>query len=268
METLNINKYKSFNFTKITIILVSVLTFYILIVKPYFDTKFLNDKYVSVTTSGYLSIVSKKPKSWLRLKSISKEAITAIVISEDWAFYSHSGVDFRQIYHSIKDAFKGKNLRGASTISQQVVKNIYFSSRRSFVRKFYELFYTSFLEFNLSKSKILELYINLAELGPEVYGLNNASRYYFNKHPSELSARHGAFLATMLPSPVKYNESFRNRELTHFVLGNMNRILDKMVMAKYLSKEEANQQKQNTFQWERRKAEFLDDSDEDFFELN
>ncbi len=269
VATIN-KKIKILKNIKIVIALVVLIIFYFLILKPYNETRALITSYVHVTKAGELSVVSKKPKNWLSLREVNKDALTAIVISEDWAFYNHSGIDFRQIYHSIKDAMRGKDLRGASTISQQVVKNIYFSSRRSFVRKFYELFYTCFLEYNLSKTKILELYINLAELGPEVYGLSNASRYYFNMPPAMLSARHGTFLATMLPSPVKYSESFRNKELSNFVLGNMNQILDKMVMSKYLSREEADQQKQNTFLWEKGSAEFLDDVDDEdkFYEFN
>lgn len=260
-------KLISKNKIKIITLAIFFLSLYFLILVPFSDTYLLKKQYLSVDKSGNLKLHAKKPKSWLSTKTLSKNALTAIVISEDWAFYSHHGVDFRQIYHSLKDAFHGKALRGASTISQQVIKNIYFSSERSFLRKFYELFYTIFLEYNLSKNKILELYINLVELGPEVYGVRNASRYYFELAPSMLSSWHGAFLATMLPSPIKYSESFRNKELTSFVRGNMNSIIDKMAMAKYLSVEEASAEKNKTFYWEQSSTEFLN-NDEEFFQIN
>lgn len=247
-----------------------VVTFsYIFIVKPWYDITQLKGKYLKVEEKSVV-IVEKKPPQWARLKTIDKSTVNAIVISEDWAFYQHFGIDLRQIYHSVKDAFFGKGLRGASTISQQLIKNIYFSNKRSFFRKFYELFYTLFLELSFTKNEILEMYLNIIELGENVYGISSGSQHYFKCLPSQLNTRQGAFLAMLLPSPVKYSESFRQKELTDYALTTINKILDKMVMARVLSINDRDYYKSVTFSWEKtaQSPSEFSDTDEEFFDYD
>ena len=159
----------------------------------------------------------QKPFEWVSIKDISKYSQAAIVVSEDWAFYDHPGIDLNQLRIVIGESIKqGKFVRGASTITQQVVKNTVLSSEKSLWRKFREIILACKLEMYLSKEKILEIYLNIVELGKDIYGIGPAAKYYFNKGPKYLTAREGAFLAMMLPSPVKYMTSFKRKELTPF----------------------------------------------------
>jgi len=107
------------------------------------------------------------------------------------------------------------------------------------------------MERNLSKEKILETYLNIAEFGPGIYGIKAASEYYFKKSPKSLTPREGAFLAMLLPSPEKYGQSFRERELTEFAEKSVENILEKMVQAKFLKEEQLESSKKEVFSWER-----------------
>ena len=179
------------------------------------------------------------PADWTPLSKISKKAQGAVIVSEDWAFYSHPGYDEKQLKETIEQSIEEKKLtRGASTITQQVVKNIYLSKEKSLIRKARELWMATKIEKVLGKNRILELYFNIAELGEGIFGIGLASQFYFKKQPSELSAKEGAFLAMLLPSPKKYAISFRKGELTPYARRIIHSILNKMVMAHYLSPEE------------------------------
>lgn len=192
-------------------------------------------KYQGKKQAPIVSLSKSRPIYWTKVNEVSRQAIGAIIVSEDWAFYSHGGYDLKQIYESMEKNFKlGKFARGGSTITQQVAKNIYLSNRKTLSRKARELFIAIALEKSLSKRKILELYLNIAEWGEGIFGIANASQFYFHKPPSMLSAKEGAFLAMLLPSPKKYSVSFRQKELTRFARGTINSILQKMVMAQYL----------------------------------
>ena len=183
-------------------------------------------------------IILKKtqPANWAPLTQISKKLQGAIIVSEDWAFYEHHGYDEKQIKEAVQKSIEGKKLiRGASTITQQVVKNIYLSKEKSLVRKVRELWMAIKVEKILGKSRILELYLNIAELGEGIFGVGQASQFYFHKNPSELTAKEGAFLAMLLPSPKKYAVSFRRGELTIYARKIIRSILDKMVMAQFLT---------------------------------
>jgi monofunctional glycosyltransferase len=191
------------------------------------------------------------PKYWVKLNQISSMAKWAIVLSEDWSFYEHQGVDFLQLKNAIETSVKERRLvRGASTISQQVVKNVFLSSKRSLIRKLHELIITRKMEQQVSKEKILETYFNIVELGPKVYGIKNASYYYFNKHPSMLNPRESAFIAMLLPSPVKYGESFRKKKLSDFVKKRIKDILAKLKLAKVITEEEMYVWLDSRFYWE------------------
>ncbi|MDP7319502.1 MAG: biosynthetic peptidoglycan transglycosylase [Bacteriovoracaceae bacterium] len=187
--------------------------------------------------TGYV-LTKKKPSHWVDLKRISYEAQWAIIISEDWAFYEHEGIDFNQLKIVLEESLKaGEFVRGASTITQQVVKNALLTHERTLTRKFQEILLANLIEQNLSKKKILEIYLNLVELGKNLYGIKKAAKFYFHKHPSKLTAKEGAFLAMLLPSPVKYAQSYRNRELTEFGKQQVSNILKKLKQAKIISEE-------------------------------
>ena len=190
-------------------------------------------------------VVIKKnpPKNWASLGSISRKAQGAVIVSEDWAFYHHPGYDEKQLKEAIHETLEeGHFGRGASTITQQVVKNIYLSKEKSLTRKVRELWMATKIEKVLGKKRILELYFNVAEWGEGIYGIGQAAHYYFNKSPSELGAKEGAFLAMLLPSPKKYAVSFRQHHLTPYARRTVRSILNKMVQAGFLTPEERDQE--------------------------
>lgn len=191
-----------------------------------------------------------KPAPWVALDEISKHARNAVMISEDWAFYDHNGLDENQILEVLEDSFKRKRFRGASTISQQVAKNLFLSSERTIWRKFREVLLTFQLEAHCSKDRILETYFNIAEWGEDLYGIRPAAQLYFHKSPSELTAREGAFLAMLLPSPIRYAKSFRERAITAYAQKMMSGILLKMLQAHFLTPEEYEAAGQEKFWFE------------------
>ena len=153
----------------------------------------------------------------ISIRMIPKNMIRAVIAAEDSRFYEHEGVDFE----ALKDAMEHnlseqRMIYGASTISQQTVKNVFLSPSRNPLRKWHELLLTLGMERNLTKKRILEHYLNLAEFGKGIYGVDAAARYYWGIPASRLSSRQTIELAATLPSPVKNNprtrtKSFQNR---------------------------------------------------------
>jgi len=149
--------------------------------------------------------VTEKPPRWVLLSELERTIYMAFVISEDWAFFEHKGIDWNQLKLALESHFKdGKNLRGASTISQQVVKNLFLTHDRRLSRKVQEWVITTYMEKNLSKEKILEVYLNIIEFGVGVWGIHHAADFYFKTTPDKLNVREAAFLAMLLPNPVRY----------------------------------------------------------------
>ncbi len=142
---------------------------------------------------------------WVPISAISPYLVKAVIIAEDDKFWSHKGFDFDAIQKAIeKDIKEGKPRFGGSTISQQVVKNLYLTPSKSPVRKIKEAIITWRLEKNLSKKRILELYLNVAEWGVGIFGAEAASMRYFNKPSRDLDPLEAARLAAILPNPIKY----------------------------------------------------------------
>lgn len=191
-----------------------------------------------------------KPKKWVTLKQVSSYAKWAIVLSEDWAFYQHEGIDVQQIKAALNEMVEEKRFRGASTITQQMVKNVYLTEDRTLWRKLHEIILAQKVEKVLAKNRILEIYLNVIEFGPGIYGIRDASYHYFRKHPSELGPKESAFLAMLLPSPKRYYISYRKKKLTPFARKRINDILTKMRMGKVLSPEDYENQKIGTLSWE------------------
>jgi monofunctional biosynthetic peptidoglycan transglycosylase len=144
---------------------------------------------------------------WTPSASIPPEMKWAVILAEDAGFYRHEGIDVKAIKNAIRYDLEKKSLaRGASTITQQVAKNLYLSREKTLTRKVKELYLAKRMEQELSKGRIIELYLNVIELGPMVYGIGHGARYYFGKDASALSPRECAFLAAMLPGPrLAYN---------------------------------------------------------------
>ncbi len=143
---------------------------------------------------------------WTPLNRISPYLIKAVLIAEDDKFWRHEGFDFEAIQKAIERDIKEKKFKfGGSTISQQLAKNLYLTPSKNPVRKLKEAILTWRLEKNLSKKRILEIYLNVAEWGEGIFGVESASRHYFGKPASELTAEEASRLAAVLPNPRKYN---------------------------------------------------------------
>lgn len=141
-------------------------------------------------------------RDWIRLDEASPHIICAVISSEDQRFLRHWGFDFQEIWTVIRGT-GGK--RGASTLSQQVAKNVFLWPGRSWFRKGLEVWFTTWIELIWSKERILQVYLNVAELGPGIYGVETASNIYFKKTCIKLDRYESALLAATLPSPLKYN---------------------------------------------------------------
>lgn len=148
--------------------------------------------------------ITQVQQQWQPLSAISRNLQLAVIASEDQRFPEHFGFDFKQISDAIADARKGDSLRGASTISQQTAKNLFMWPSRSFVRKGLEAWFTLLLELCWDKQRILEVYLNVVEFGPGIYGADAAAHHYFHKPAARLSRYEAALLAAILPNPWHY----------------------------------------------------------------
>ncbi len=151
---------------------------------------------------------------WVAYEMINNSIKRAVVAAEDDRFMQHSGIDIRSIKDAFIDNLHQKNKRGGSTISQQLVKNLFLSPSKNIFRKVNEAVLVIFLEIFLVKKRILELYLNIAEWGDGLYGIKNASQFYFNVDPNFLSSYQSARLASMLTNPKKYQKDIYSEFLT------------------------------------------------------
>lgn len=141
---------------------------------------------------------------WSAWRNLGNAMPIAVVASEDQKFANHFGFDIKSIRESVGSFNEGAPLRGASTITQQVAKNMYLWPGKNFLRKGIEAWFTLLIELSWSKQRTLEIYLNIAEFGPGVYGVSSASEFYFKKTPVALSEREAALLAAVLPNPKQY----------------------------------------------------------------
>ncbi len=195
--------------------------FSIVIVLP---LRWLNPPITMVMGDRWLSSVNESftlRQEWLDWPAIPKQAALAVVTSEDQRFPTHIGFDFNAIYNVIKSMGRGTQLRGASTISQQVARNVYLWTGRSWLRKGLEVWFTMLIELFWGKQRILEVYLNVAEWGDGVFGLEAASYYYFNKPARQLSPMQMALLASTLPSPIKYDPAHPAQHLVERAQWNL-----------------------------------------------
>ncbi|GAB3955056.1 monofunctional biosynthetic peptidoglycan transglycosylase [Spirosoma harenae] len=144
-------------------------------------------------------------KKWRSYDDISKEVALAVVSSEDQAFPTHWGFDFDEIQDAIKENQTRKRARGASTISQQVAKNVFLWNGHSYIRKGLEVYFTMLIELIWGKKRILEVYLNVAETGPMTFGVEAASERYYGHPAKELSRNEAARIAAVLPNPIQFS---------------------------------------------------------------
>src|SRR6185503_19064992 len=153
--------------------------------------------------------VSPSSPDFIPLAEVPALFVRALLLGEDAGFYGHPGIDLREVPSAIlTDWARGGAARGASTITQQLAKNLFLSREKRLGRKLQELTLTLLLEAALGKQRILEIYLNVIEWGPDLYGLRPAARRYFHKEPAELTPRQMAFLVALIPGPIKYQRSF------------------------------------------------------------
>ena len=141
--------------------------------------------------------------SWVDRDAIAWDAARAVMASEDQRFAEHHGIDFVSLDRAIEAYADGDGLRGASTITQQVAKNVFLWQGRSLVRKALEAYFAVLLELFLTKERILEIYLNVAEFGPNVFGVEAAADSYFHTGASALDLKQAALLAAVLPNPQR-----------------------------------------------------------------
>jgi monofunctional biosynthetic peptidoglycan transglycosylase len=138
---------------------------------------------------------------WVERAAIAAPAARAVIAAEDQRFFDHHGIDFESVTQALDDYESGDGLRGASTITQQVAKNVFLWPGRSFVRKGLEAYFALLLESVLTKQRILEIYLNIVELGPGVFGVEAAAQRFFGTNAGALTAQQAALFAAVLPNP-------------------------------------------------------------------
>ncbi|WP_407722155.1 monofunctional biosynthetic peptidoglycan transglycosylase [Neorhizobium petrolearium] len=157
---------------------------------------------VSTLMLSELVLLRGYDRRWVDLDDISPNLVRAVMMSEDGQFCFHGGVDWTQMRGVVEDALDGEATRGASTISMQTVKNLFLWNGRSFIRKGLELPLAIGADFVWSKRRMMEIYLNVAEWGPGIYGAEAAARHHFKIPASKLSSRQAALLAVSLPNPI------------------------------------------------------------------
>ena len=145
--------------------------------------------------------------TWVSRDSIAWDAARAVIASEDQRFAEHHGIDFRQLNEAIEDYRDGDDLRGASTITQQVAKNVFLWQGRSVVRKALDAYFAVLIEICWPKERILEVYLNVAEFGPGIFGIEAAAHEHFGTTAEALSLPQAATLAAVLPNPLRMSAS-------------------------------------------------------------
>ncbi len=170
-----------------------------------------------LTTSMNRVELCSKSQSYVRLANISPLVVDAVLASEDASFFSHDGFDWFEIRESFETNVKrGRLARGGSTITQQLVKNVFLDKEKSIIRKIREAFLTKEVEKKFSKQDILEKYLNVVEFGPNIFGIKAATQYYFQKLPSQVNLLEASFLAFLLPNPKGHHVYFKKGNLTDY----------------------------------------------------
>ncbi|HEY0677090.1 MAG TPA: monofunctional biosynthetic peptidoglycan transglycosylase [Chitinophagaceae bacterium] len=171
--------------------------FYILILK------WVNPP-VTLTQLGSLFSGNGLKRDYVDIDDMSVYAKLAVISSEDQLFPDHNGFDFKSIQKAMKHNRKSKSLRGASTLSQQVAKNVFLWQGRSWIRKALEVYFTFMIELIWGKKRILEMYLNVSEMGKGVFGIEAASQKYYRKPAKKLTRMQAACIAACLPNPKVY----------------------------------------------------------------
>ncbi|MCP5106694.1 MAG: monofunctional biosynthetic peptidoglycan transglycosylase, partial [bacterium] len=178
---------------------------------------------------------------WVPFKTIPQLLKDTVRISEDAGFYYHKGIDFYELKEAVKKNWKeGKKARGGSTITQQLAKNLFLSTEKSYYRKFKELFIAKKLEAHLSKNRIFSIYLNVIELGKGIFGVEAASEYYFKKPVDQLNLIEIVRLAAVIPKPLKVTPLSNSR----YLKWRANLLLDRLEKYDYITLKEYREAKE------------------------
>mgnify|MGYP003295980805 CR=1 FL=1 len=227
--------WKIISFMFICLIVIMIGFYIYAYITPKMDIRNTN-RIVMLDQEENIFYQNTSTNSWVELDNISKYAIDGIVATEDKNFFSHSGFDYlRMIKALYTDIKKGNLEQGASTISQQYIKNLYLTFDKTWERKIEEAYLTLELEVHYNKNEILEGYLNTINFGSGNFGIEEASMYYFNKHAKDLNLAEASIIVGIPKNPTYYNpvyylENAKKRQKI---------VLDSMVNNKYISKEEA-----------------------------
>lgn len=192
---------------------------------------------ITLTQMGSVFRGEGLKRDYTGMKNISPYAKLAVICSEDQLFPDHDGFDFKSIEKAMKHNQKSKSLHGASTISQQVAKNVFLWQGRSYVRKALEAYFTFMIEWIWGKKRILELYLNISEMGKGVYGIEAAAHLYFNKPAKNLTRQESAMIAACLPNPKVFTVKPLSKHVSSrypWILMQMNHLQDDPDVAKLM----------------------------------
>jgi monofunctional biosynthetic peptidoglycan transglycosylase len=179
-------------------------------------------------------------QKWVKFDDIPQLLKDTVRVSEDIDFYHHKGIDYYELKEAIKRNLKeGKKSRGGSTITQQLAKNLFLSTEKSYYRKLKEFFIAKKLEENLSKNRIFHLYLNIIELGPGIFGVEAASEYYFGKPVGSLNLVEILRLVSVLPKPLRVTPLSDSR----YLKWRANLLLERLIKYEYITNEQYNHAK-------------------------
>ncbi len=197
--------------------------------------------------------VGRATPSWVRYTEVPYFARRAVQVSEDASFFTHHGLDLDELRAAVVDAVAtGERARGGSTLTQQLVKNLFLTRERTALRKVQELLLTFLVEASLTKEQIFELYLNVIEWGPELHGLRAAATNYFGKTPAQLTPREAAYLAAIIPGPILYHQHYEQGAVPAKFIPKVEGLLDKLVKLGTLKAEDLKPLDQDPIRFRRR----------------
>ena len=209
---------RSWKFLKRLFIILFILQLLYLLLLKWVDPP------ITMTQLGSLFSGYGLKRDYVDFKEMSPYAKLAVIASEDQLFPDHNGFDFKSIEKAMKHNRKSKSLHGASTLSQQVAKNVFLWQGRSWIRKGMEVYFTFMIELLWSKKRILEMYLNTSEMGKGIFGIQSAAKNYFGKNAKQLTRSEAACIAAALPNPKVYSV----KPMSRYVSGRCGWIMHQM----------------------------------------
>jgi monofunctional biosynthetic peptidoglycan transglycosylase len=212
------------------------------------DVEFLKSENIRTTAlielrkrqAARMGSTLKIRQKWVKNDAIPQLLKDLVVLSEDLAFYRHCGIDYRELIQAIKKNLKtGKILRGASTITQQLARNLFLSPEKTYYRKLKEFFIAKELERHLSKERILYIYLNVIELGHGIFGVEAASEYYYGKSVEHLTLSEIVRLVAVIPRPLKAHPVYGS----HYLKTRSQYLLLRLKKFRYITEEQYNKVK-------------------------